>query len=141
MSKQELAIGKVVRKIGDPHPDNIEVHLTEDQRTERRKRACDLRDQQAAVTEEAKLAAAGFRQRKKALENQEAVARGQAATGIEVVAVVVQDYLTAGNEVISVRVDTNDPVSRRTATAEELQEDLFGADEDDSDETGFGRPQ
>lgn len=139
MSQQNLPVGRTLKKLGDPHPESIEITLTEDQRTERRKRACDLRDQQAALAEEKKLAVAGFAQRKKALENLEAVARGQAATGVEVVAVVVQDYLTAGNEVISVRVDTNDPVSRRTATAEELQEDLFGADADD--ETGFGRPQ
>lgn len=139
MSQQNLPIARTLKKLGDPHPESIEIQLTDDQRTERRKRACDLRDQQAALAEEKKLAVAGFAQRKKALENLEAVARGQAATGVEVVAVVVQDYLTAGNEVISVRVDTNDPVSRRTATAEELQEDLFGADADD--ETGFGRPQ
>lgn len=138
MSQRELPIGRPLKKIGDPHPETIEVALTEDQRSERRKRACDLRDQQAAVTEEAKLAAAGFRQRKKALENQEAVARGEASTGVSVVAVIVQDYLTPGNEVVSVRVDTNDPVARRTATAEELQEDLFGSDEDD--ESGFGKP-
>lgn len=126
-----------LRKLGDPHPETIELALTEEQRTERRKRACDLRDQQGALAEEKKLAIAGFGQRKKALENLEAIARGQAATGTEVVAVVVQDYLTPSNEVVAVRVDTNDPVSRRTATADELQEDLFGGD----DESGFGRPQ
>lgn len=127
------SLGSPLRKLGEPHPSTIQIELTEEQRAERRKHACDLRDQQAALAEEAKLAAAGFRQRKKALENLEAVARVQASTGIESVAVVVQDYLTEGNEVISVRIDTDKTVARRTATAEELQEEMFGDDDD-----GFG---
>lgn len=141
MSQRELPISRPLKKLGDPHPVTIQVELTEAQRTECRKRACDIRDQQAALVEEKKLAMAAFGQRKKALENLEAVARGEASTGISVVAVVVQDYLSSGNEVVSVRVDTNDPVARRTATADELQEDLFGADDDgDDDESGFGKP-
>ncbi len=47
------------------------------------------------------------------------------------VAVVVQNYLTSGNEVVSVRVDTNEPVAGRTATSEELQEELFGGSDDE----------
>lgn len=138
-NQRDLPIGSRLRKQGEPHPETIEIQLSDEQRTERRKRACDLRDQQAALVEEKKLAMAAFGQRKKDLENKEAVARQQASTGIEVAAVVVQDYLTDGNEVISIRIDTNEPVVRRTATADELQEDLFGADSDD--DTGFGRPQ
>lgn len=124
---------RILRKLGDPHPETIQVELSDQQRAERRKVACDLRDQQAALVEEKKLKVAEFGQRKKALENLEAIARGQAATGIEISAIVVQDYLTPGNEVISVRVDTEEAVSRRTATAEELQEEL-DLDGDD----GFG---
>jgi hypothetical protein len=96
--------------------------------------ACDIRDQQDALVEEQKLAAAGFLQRKKSLRNLESIVRGQAATGIETLAIIVQDYLTPENQVISVRVDTQDVVSRRTPTAEELQGDLLQGDEDD----GFG---
>lgn len=127
-----------IRKLGDLHTETIQQTLTDEQRSERRKNACDLRDQQAALVEEKKLAMADFGQRKKALENLEAIARAQASTGIRVVDVVVQDYLTPQNEVISVRADSQDIVSRRTATAEELQGELFGADDDEED--GFGRP-
>lgn len=134
MSQQDLPIGNRLRKLGDPHPETIQIELSDEQRQERRKAACDLRDQQYALVEEKKLAMAAFSQRKKALENAETVARQQASTGIEVVAVLVQNYLTAGNEVISLRVDTNDEVSRRTATPGELQEELFGGD------NGFGAP-
>lgn len=122
---------RFIKKLGDPHPQVIQVSLTDEQRAERRKQACDLRDQRASLVEEKKLAVAGFNHRKKALENLEAVARGQASTGIEELAVVVQDYLTAGNEVISVRVDNSEAVAKRTATADELQEELFGGTDED----------
>lgn len=100
---------KFVKKLGEPHPSTIQVELTDEQRTERRKQACDLRDQQAALVEEKKLKMAEFNHRKKELENKEAVLRGQASTGIEEIAVVVQDFLTA----------------------DELQEELFGGTDED----------
>lgn len=126
---------RFIKKLGDPHPISIEVLLTEAQRAERRTAACSLRDQQAALAEEKKLAMAGFNQRKKSLENQEALARGAAATGKETIAVLVQDFLTRGNEVVSVAIDADGneqgEVAKRTATAEELQEELFGGSEDE----------
>jgi hypothetical protein len=131
---------KLLRKIGEPHPETIQIRLTEEQRTDCRKHACDLRDQIFSLVEEKKLKVAEFGQRKKALENLEAVSRQQASTGIEIAAVVVQDYLTPTNEVISVRVDTSDQVSRRQASADELQEELFGGSDDAGDESGFGKP-
>lgn len=128
---------RFIKKLGEPHAISIEVTLTESQRAERRTAACGLRDQQAALAEEKKLAMAGFNQRKKALENQEAIARGEAATGKATIAVLVQDYLSPGNEVVSVGIDAEgnvmDVVSRRTATAEELQEEMFGGSEDEED--------
>lgn len=131
---------KLLRKLGDPRPETVQITLSDDQRTACRRVACDLRDQIFALSEEKKLKMAEFGQRKKALENSEAVARQQASTGIEIAAVVVQDYLTPTNEVISVRVDTNDQVSRRQASAGEIQEELFGGSDDADDESGFGKP-
>ena len=122
---------RFVKKLGEPHPSTVQVEISEEQRTERRKQACDLRDQQAALVEEKKLAMVAFNHRKKALENQEAVLRGQASTGIEEIAVIVQDFLTASNEVVSVRVDNEELVSKRTATADELQEEPFGGTDED----------
>lgn len=121
----------LVKKLGEPHPSTIQVELTDEQRTERRKQACDLRDQQAALVEEKKLKMAEFNHRKKELENKEAVFRGQASTGIEEIAVVVQDFLTSGNEVVSVRIDNQEIATKRTATADELQEELFGGTDED----------
>lgn len=121
----------LVKKLGEPHPTTIQMELTERERADRRKSACELRDQQAALGEEKKLKMADFNHRKKELENKESVLRGQAATGIEEIAVVVQDFLTASNEVVSVRIDNEEPVSKRTATADELQEELFGGTDED----------
>jgi hypothetical protein len=122
---------RFVKKLGNPHAENIQIELSEEERAERRKTACDLRDQQVALAEEKKLAMAAFGQRKKSLENLESIRRSQAATGIEIAAVVVQDYLTAENEVVSIRIDNNAPVAKRTATGEELQDDLFGGEDDE----------
>lgn len=121
----------LVKKLGEPHPTTIQMELTEGERADRRKSACELRDQQAALGEEKKLKMAEFNHRKKELENKESVLRGQAATGIEEIAVVVQDFLTASNEVVSVRIDNEEFVSKRTATADELQEELFGGTDED----------
>lgn len=127
---------RFIKKLGEPHAISVEITLTEAQRAERRTAACGLRDQQAALVEERKLAIAGFNQRKKALENQEAIARAAASTGKDTIAVLVQDYLSHGNEVVSVGIDAEgnvmDVVARRTATAEELQEELFGGTDEDN---------
>lgn len=120
-----------VKKLGDPRTATIEVKLTEDQRAERRTQACALADQLEALTQEAKISAADFAQRKKALKQQADIARQQAATGKETAAVIVQHFLTAQNEVVAVRIDNGALVASRTATAEELQEEMFGGTDDE----------
>ncbi|HEY6117479.1 MAG TPA: hypothetical protein VI172_16115 [Candidatus Dormibacteraeota bacterium] len=119
-----------IKKIGEPHAIDIQVELTEEQRAERRKRACDLLDQKSALVEEKKLKAAEYGQRIKELDRAATQARQAASTGTETAAVVVQNYLTVGNEVVSVRLLDNEPVVKRTATGEELQEELFGGSDD-----------
>jgi len=122
---------RFVKKIGEPHAIDIQVELTEEQRAERRKQACDLLDQKSALVEEKKLKAAEYGQRIKELDRAATMARQAASTGTETIAAVVQNYLTAGNEVVSVRLDTNETVAGRTATSEELQEELFGGSDDE----------
>lgn len=117
---------RLVKKLGEPRTETVKVDLTDAERQTERVTACDLRDQASTVKEEKATAMAAFRQRIKELDQREQDCRRRASTGIDHVAVVVQDYLTGSNEVVSVKVDTNEPVSRRTATIQELQEDLFG---------------
>lgn len=118
-----------VKKLGDQRTETIKIELSEAQRAEERAKACDLRDQHEKIKEELKTARAGFNQRMKELDQREQECRQRASTGIDHVPVVVQDFLTPSNEVVSVEVKTQTPVARRTATAEELQEDLFGGGE------------
>jgi len=117
---------RLVKKLGEPRTETVKVDLTDAERQVERVTACDLRDQSASVKEEKKTAMAAFGQRLKEIDQREQDCRRRASTGIDHVAVIVQDYLTASSEVVSVKVDTNEPVSRRTATIQELQEDLFG---------------
>lgn len=124
---------RFVKKLGEPRAIDIQIELTEEQRAERRKQACDLLDQKTALAEEKKLKAAEYGQRIKELDRAATLARQAASTGTETAAVIVQNYLTAGNEVVSIRVDTNETVAGRTATSEELQEELFGGSDDPED--------
>lgn len=120
-----------IKKLGESHAIGIQVTLTDEQQSERWKSAGEIELQKKALAEEAKLKAAEYRQRIKEMDRSAAMARQAASTGTETVAVVVQNYLTAGNEVVSVRLDTDEVVAGRTATAEELQEELFGGSEDE----------
>lgn len=126
---------RFIKKLGEPHAIDIQVELTEAQRAERRKAACELLDQKTALAEEKKLKAAEYGQRIKELDRAATMARLAGSTGKETVAVVVQNFLTAGNEVVSVALNADGSedgeVARRTATGEELQEELFGGSEED----------
>jgi len=126
---------RFIKKLGEPHAVTIQVELDEEQKVERDRLSRDLRNQLTALAEEKKLAMGAFGQRKKELEKSEAAARAASSTGTELVAVVVQDFLTADNEVVSVRMGSGEGVeevvAKRTATEEELQEELFGGSEED----------
>lgn len=130
-----------LRKIGEPRVETIVVVLTESQVEEQRAKACDLRDQQDKLKIELAGVKTDFKVREKNLRDAEVEARGQASTRKRHVQILIQDHITPSNEVISIRLDTKDVVGRRTATAEELQEEPFGGgDDDDDEETGFGKP-
>ncbi|HEX6022540.1 MAG TPA: hypothetical protein VFZ00_11135 [Solirubrobacter sp.] len=126
---------RFVKKLGEPHAISVEVTLTEAQRAERRKASCDLLDQKTALAEEAKLKASEYRQRVKELDRAATMARQAGSTGKDTIAVLVQDFLTRGNEVVSVAMtadgEVGDEIVRRTATAEELQEELFGGSDEE----------
>lgn len=124
------AITGYVKKLGEPRAETVQIELSDSDRDDQRRLACDLRDQQIKLLDEKKNSRAAFNARQKDLEAKEEAARQRASTGIDHVAVVVQDFLTSGNQVVSVQLDTQKPVAVRTATADELQEDLFGGSDD-----------
>jgi len=115
-----------LRKLGDPRTETISVVLTEHEIAEQKARSCELRNAQDALKRERADAMAAFKARAAALSSAEELCRQRASTGRSDLAVVVQDFITPGNEVLTVRIDTSDVVNRRTATADELQEEIFG---------------
>jgi hypothetical protein len=123
-----------LRKVGDPRVETISVELTDVDVAEQQQQVCRFRELQAAVKEAKKKAMADYRARLQELESDEAAALRQVTTKHRDVDVTVQDYLSAANEVVTMRVDTHDVIRRRTATGEELQEEL----PIDPDDGGFG---
>lgn len=129
---------RTIRKLGDPRVEMITVELTDAEVSEAGKAANALRDQLDTIKREKADAVAKFKARTQAIQSSEEDARRQVSTRRRDIEIAVQDYLTPQNEAVTVRSDTQDVINRRTATAEDLQESLFGGDEDE-DESGFGR--
>lgn len=130
---------KIVNRVGDPRVETVSVLLGQAGIAEAQVRANQLRDQQDALKQELAGVKQEFRARGQRLIDAEIRARRQASTGRMDVEISLQEFLTSTNEVILVRMDTQEVTGRRTATAEELQQDLFGAGVSDEDEAGFGK--
>jgi len=134
---------KRLRKIGEPRIETISVNLTDAEVRERHARVSQLRDQQEALKRELAGMKADHKARMTKLIDAEALARNEASTAQRSVDISVQDYITPQNEVVSIRSDNNEVTGRRTATVSELQEELFGGDNDDEgddDQDGFEKP-
>lgn len=111
-----------LRKIGEPRIETIVVELTDTDVVELDAKARLLRDRQDALKKELVGVKADFKARGQVLSDAEALARQQASTRKRDAEISVQDYITPGNEVISLRMDTNEVFGRRIATLDELQE-------------------
>lgn len=130
---------KTIRRVGDPRNETISVPLDDAGVVEAQARANQLRDQQDALKQELAGVKQEFKARAQRLTDAEVKARRQASTRRMDLEISLQEFLTSSNEVILVRMDTQEVMGRRTATPEELQEDLFDGEEED-DESGFGKP-
>lgn len=131
---------KTIRRVGDPRNETISVPLDDAGVVEAQARANQLRDQQDALKQELAGVKQEFKARAQRLTDAEVKARRQASTRRMDLEISLQEFLTSANEVILVRMDTQEVMGRRTATPEELQEDLFDADNEEDDESGFGKP-
>lgn len=129
-----ISASKPIRKVGEPRVETISVDLDAAEIAEATKKAMQLRNQQDALKQELVGVRQEFKSRAQRLIDAEVLARRQASTGKADVEIALQDYLTSSNEVVTVRIDTQEVFGRRTATMSELQGDLF----DDDDESGFG---
>lgn len=118
------------RKVGEMRSETISVTLTDEEVEAQLKRSHELRNQQDALAAERSNAMAEFTARKKRLAAAELDARHQVSTRKRDIEVIVQDYLTPGNEVVTVRCDeTSAIIARRTATAAELQDEMLRDDD------------
>ena len=83
-----------------------------------------LLDDEERLQEKAKEAAKNFGSQIKTNELQRNELRRTITSGRRRITLVVEEYLTASNEVVRVRKDTGEQIGQRTATPRELQEEL-----------------
>lgn len=125
------------RALGEPRIATISSTLTESEIEAQRQQVCVIQDRQDSLKRGKAAAMQKFKARAAELESMKEIALRQVSTGKRDAEILVQDFMTPSNEVVSIRFDSESQeiVERRTATAEELQEELFGADSEDP--TGF----
>jgi hypothetical protein len=115
---------KRVRKIGE-REEVIEELLSDDQVHAMHEEIMVLLTEEEKLEERAKEAAKNFQSQIKTAELQRNELRRTVTSRKRRTTVVVEEHLTAANEVIRIRKDTGDQIGKRTATANELQEPMF----------------
>lgn len=113
-----------IRKIGE-REEVIEIKLTQLQLEDMREEVMTLLDDEERIEEKAKEASKNFASQLKTNQLQRNELRRTIAGGKRRETIIVEEHLTASNEVVRIRKDTGDQVGARTATPRELQEDLF----------------
>lgn len=126
------------RTIGEPYSEVITISLTPSEVAEQRSELCTLLDAEEKLDERLARIKAEIKAEATTVEDKIKVTRRRISTKQTDVEVTLQQYLTVGNEVIIVRTDTDDIMYRRTATARELQEDLFADRPAVTPDDGFG---
>jgi hypothetical protein len=116
---------RLVRKLGE-REEVIETKLTQIELEDKRMEVMILLDDEEAIERKAKEASANFTSQLKTNKLQRNELRRVITSGKSRQTLVIEEHLTAANEVVRVRKDTGDIIGQpRTATARELQEDLF----------------
>jgi hypothetical protein len=116
---------RFVRKIGE-REESIETKLTQVQIEDMREEVMTLLDDEERIEEKAKEAAKNFASQIKTNNLQRNELRRTIASGRRKQTLIIEEHLTASNEVVRIRKDTGEAIgSPRTATPRELQEELF----------------
>jgi hypothetical protein len=124
---------KIVRKLGER--EEIIVHtLTGGELAEVQDTVMALLDHRQEVEEKKKEANANFKAQLETIELELETARRTFRGRARKESVVIEEHLTSANEVIRIRKGTKEIVGQRTATAEELQEEMFPEEQGDSGE-------
>jgi hypothetical protein len=113
-----------VRKIGE-REEAIETRLSSEELGEVRETVMILLDDLDLIEGKKKEAMKNFASQAATIELQVEGARNLLKSKVRRTTVIVDEYLTQGNEVHRVRRDTGEQLGARTATAAELQEEMF----------------
>jgi hypothetical protein len=122
-----------VRKIGQ-RDETITVEVSPAELDRGRRRIVELMADEDHADDALADVKAQFKARIQAIRLERSTLRRIDASGKKSVDVTIEEWLTASNEVIRVRTDTQEQVGARTASSSELQEPLFPADTEASQE-------
>jgi len=113
-----------VRKIAE-HQDTIRIDLLPSEVGEEREAVCELLTRQENLVAALKATKAEYKVKIDAVKAKISASLAAAATETRDLNVTVEEWLTRGNEIVSIRADTGEMLGTRTATVSELQESLF----------------
>jgi hypothetical protein len=125
-SKKKSDPNERIRPVGEPREAIIEHKLTQIQLDGLKDNVMDLLDQREDLKEKAKEVVTNYKSQIATCELTIESTRRTIRSGRRQETIQVQEFLTRSNEVIRVRTDTGAQIGTRTATARELQEELFG---------------
>jgi len=103
----------------------IESKLTQNQIDEYQRENMVLDNEVEKLEEKKKEQAANIASQLKTIELQKSELRRMCNSGRRRETVEVEEYLTGSNEIVRIRKDTGERIGQRTATARELQEEMF----------------
>jgi hypothetical protein len=116
---------RLVRKLGE-REEVLETKLTQIQLEDMREEVMVLLDEEERIEKKRKEAAKNFGSQLESNKLQMSELRSTIASGKRKQTLIIEEHLTAQNEVVRIRQDTAEIIGQpRTATARELQEELF----------------
>ncbi len=113
-----------IRKVGE-YQDTTVRELSPAEIEGERSKICDLLGRRDNLEGALKATKAEYRAKLESIKDRIERALNTATTGRQEIEVDIEEWLTRGNEIVRVRADTGEVLTRRTATASELQENLF----------------
>jgi hypothetical protein len=121
--KQKVKGDERKRKIGE-RTEVIEVKLTPMQIEDARAKVIDLLQEKDELEEKLASVKADYKAKIAEVDSRKAHELGMVRTGRTRKELVIEEWVTAQNEVVRVNQETGEELGRRTATPRELQEEL-----------------
>lgn len=113
----------IVRKVAE-YEEEIKIQLSDDQIDRLRSDVMDMLDHKEVIEDKKKEVMKNYASQLATVDLEIVSCRRVIRDGERVEKVVIEEYLTKGNEVARFRKDNGNPIDTRTATMAELQESL-----------------